>query len=105
MGNRITQHRPQRETEAREKADLKRENKALKKQLTRLRRQIQKLIETHQVAEVEAGEVVESAGAKETGNQTGGCTKCGSHNIARVMIPSGALVACRDCKHRWKEAK
>lgn len=105
MGNRITQHRQQRETEAKEKADLKRENKALRKQLTRLRRQIQKLVETHQVAEQEAVETQEAIAVKETGNPTGGCEKCGSFNLARVTIPSGTLVACKDCKHRKKEVK
>mgnify|MGYP002784370597 CR=1 FL=1 len=105
MGNRITQHRQQRETEAREKADLKRENKALRKQLTRLRRQIQKLVETHGSVEQMAAEVAEPIAVKEGGSPTGGCEKCGSLNIARITIPSGTLVACKDCTHRKKEPR
>ena len=105
MGNRTTQHRPSRETEAREKADLKRENRALRKQLTRLRRQIQKLVETHGSVEQMAAEAVETIAVKEGGSPNGGCDKCGSMNIAKVVIPSGLLIACKDCGHRKKEAK
>ena len=102
MGNRITQHRQPRETEAKEKADLKRENRALRKQLTRLRRQIQKLVENHSVMEAQAVEAAEPIAVKEGGTPGGGCEKCGSYNVAKVTLPSGVLIGCKDCKHRKK---
>ena len=103
--NRVTQHKPTRESEAKERADLKRENRALRKQLTRLRRQIQRIVETHQIAEQEA--VPESAAVQEGAPKNGtACPSCGSYNLAAVKIPSGAtLKACKDCKHRYKEEK
>lgn len=103
--NRVTQHKPTRESEAKEKAELKRENRALRKQLTRLRRQIQRLVETQHLAEAEV--VPESAAVQEGASKHGGgCPECGSYNLAAVRIPSGAtLKACKDCKHRYKEEK
>ena len=102
--NRVVQHKPQRESEARERADLKREIKALKKQVTRLRRQNQKIVETHTVAEVEAGESTESVAVQEGAPVGGGCANCGGFNMVRMVLPGGAvLIGCKDCKHRRKE--
>jgi len=95
---RTTQHRPQRESEARERAELKRENRALRKQNARLRRQIQKLIDAQGVVGHEAQDL-----APQMVNKLPGCEACGSRNLARLVVPSGVLIACKDCKHRKKE--
>jgi len=29
-----------------------------------------------------------------------GCESCGSQNLAEVLVPSGKLTVCKDCKHR-----
>ena len=98
--SRMTQHRAVRETKAKEIATLKQENKALRKQLTRMRRQLQKIMETHQVAVEAAQEEASPPPVK-----TGGCEKCNSYNVAQVALPTGVLVACKDCGHRRKASK
>lgn len=98
-GSRVSQHKNERESEAKEKAELKRENRALRKQLTRLRRQVQKLIESNQMSVSDVVPADETETVKET-RTTAGCQKCGSGNVAMVAIPSGTLVVCRDCQFR-----
>lgn len=97
---RTTQHRPQRESDAREKAELKRENRALRKQNARLRRQVQKLVEAQGVVGHEAQDLAPRLEAK-----LPGCDACGSRNLARIVVSSGVLIACKECKHRKKELK
>lgn len=103
--NRVTQHRNQRETEAKEKAQLKRENKALRKQLTRMRRQLQKMMETYAGASEAAQEVAAEAVVPAKAAVGSGCEKCGSMSVKRLSIPSGILVVCTDCLHRKKVTK
>ncbi len=95
-----TGHRPGRESDARERAELKRENHALRKQNARFRRLIQKLVEAQGVVGHEAQDL-----APQMTKKLPGCDSCGSRNLARLVVPSGVLIACRDCKHRKKEVK
>lgn len=102
MGNgaaRVTQHRNQREVaRGRELADLKKENRALRKQLTRLRKQLLRVMEIHNLHDSGTEEVPE--GSPETRPT---CPGCGSINLASVTLPTGVLVACKDCGRRKVE--
>lgn len=100
---RVPQHRPNRETEAKEKSRLKRENGALKRQIARLRRQVDKVEETRLTAQVIIEDEQESIAAQEGAAPGGGCGECGSHDLVRIPLPSGTLVVCKDCKARKKE--
>lgn len=103
-GNRVTQHKAKRETEAKERASLKRENKALKKQISKLRRRLQHLEETQIENEEIAQDDVESMG--ETLKVVIGdlCPNCGGANMTTIIIPNGTLHVCKDCKHRSKKS-
>lgn len=100
---RTTQHKATRETKAKEIAALKQENKALRKQLTRMRRQLQKIMETHQIAVDSSQEEPVEALVKE--GAASGCEKCSSQNVAQIQLPTGTLIACKDCGHRRKAEK
>lgn len=101
MGSRVQQHRPKRETDAKEKTELKQENRSLRKQLTRLRKQVQKLTESQ--AALEATQDNEGMhGPLGLGPLKEVCEKCGSVNVSTIDIPTGKLMACRECKFRKK---
>lgn len=99
---RLPQHKPNRETEAKEKSRLKRENKSLQRQVTRLRRQIDKGEESRLTAQAII-EDEESIAAQEGAAPGGGCGECGSHNLVEFPLPSGTLLVCKDCKSRKKK--
>lgn len=99
---RLAQHRPNRETDAKEKSRLKQENKSLKKQITRLRRQVDKVEDSRLTAQVILEEEQESMALLEGAVPGGGCGECGSHNLVEFPLPSGTLLVCKDCKARKK---
>lgn len=96
-GARRTQHKPQRdEGRAKELAELKKENRVLRKALARSRKQILKLMEIH-AGQEEGQEHVAPKPSKR------GCEACGSSTLAAVVLPTGTLIACKSCGHRKVE--
>lgn len=82
-------------------SELKRENHTLKRQLSRLQKQVTKLLDVR-------GEPDYDEPTNEPANFAGSsifvpvCEACGSQQLARIDLPIGALVICKDCKHRKK---
>lgn len=88
------QHRPPRETISKEYAHLKQENKALKRKVAALRKQLDQNLSTVDVDEPDV--VVETPVAKKPG-----CPKCGSADLMSLTTPRGkAIKFCRACKAR-----
>lgn len=96
--HRVTQHKPPRESPSKESAELRRENKALKKQVTRMRRRIEELGVVPDVEPEPEPTLAEATGAPPV--LVGGCDKCSGNDLAKVTLPIGILVVCRDCGHR-----
>lgn len=94
---RQTPHRPQREEALRsqESAELKRQNRVLKRQIARLTKENEKL---RAVPESEPEESL----AKETPVVGYSCTACGSPKIRDVHLPTGVLRVCTECGARSK---
>jgi hypothetical protein len=87
---RVTPHKPAREGNTRELADLRRENDRLKRQVARLRKQID-----HEVKE-------EDREPESKPEPRPCCPKCESTDLGEVTTPSGKKVlSCRGCK-KWR---
>jgi DNA-directed RNA polymerase subunit RPC12/RpoP len=103
---RSVQHKPSRDTKnVKELQELKSENKALKRQVSRLQKVIDKLMGKVIENDVEA-DIVDETGTiptVETESSKDLCENCGSPELAKVNIPSGQLIACRACSHRRVE--
>lgn len=94
MKRRRAQHRPPPETPAKTLADLRSENRSLRRQLARLRRENDRLASE---AEDEEGE--EQPAPEEMKEQ---CPKCGSFDLGAISTPNGkTVVSCRSCK-KWR---
>lgn len=87
--------RPQRgqnETEPRTAADLRQENRSLRRQLAKLRRENLRL----------QGIVEETSPDPEESAETPTCPKCGSTELGQIKTPNGKVVtSCRACK-KWR---
>lgn len=92
MSDRRVQHRQQRDTNTQEAADLKRENRNLRRQLARANREIERLqgiAEDKPVAEKPPVEVA-------------ACPKCKSTDLGEVVTPGGkTITSCKSCK-KWR---
>lgn len=94
---RQTQHRPQREEQLRsqEAAELKRQNRILRRQVSRLQRENDRLLSMPE-PEPEAPLV------KELPLVTNKCEACGSPKVRDVSLPIGVLRVCTECGARKK---
>lgn len=91
-----TQHRPKRDTaHAKEIQDLKSDIKGLKKQVLRLRRENQRLLESS-VVFVPKDDDQTLSNPADVGNL---CPTCSSQ-LAVVAMPFGTLHACKNCTFR-----
>ena len=102
MPLRRTQHKPQRDAaKAKELADLKQENKHLKRQIGRLRRQIEKLqgVEHDGPPEQEEFFAETKTPAKEENFDSKYCPNC-KHSLIEIRTPTRVLVGCASCKWR-----
>lgn len=89
---RTSQHRTQRDSNTKEKRDLIQENKVLKREVTRLRRHLEKFDDPPDTEEVQK-ERPELPTAK--------CPNCKSLQLSSITTPSGKTrFACRSCS--WK---
>ena len=86
---RVKQHRQQRETNTRDKRDLVQENRQLKREVARLRKQLD------QAEEPQTEEKVEEEKA------TVKCPQCKGTSLASITTPSGKTIhLCRGCAWR-----
>lgn len=94
--SKTTQHKPTREDrQNRDLQDLKSENRSLRKQMKRLRKQL-----THSVP-IEPIEL-EPEAIPDVGINLE-CSKCGSPRRKTVKLPTGTtMIVCQECKHREK---
>ncbi|NDD84286.1 hypothetical protein EBZ38_08455 [bacterium] len=102
MSLRRTQHKPQRDTaKAKELADLKQENKHLKRQIGRLRRQIEKLqgIEHQNMQEAEEEHAESPTLAQHDEPNSKMCPVC-KHDLIEFKTPTKVLIGCGNCKWR-----
>jgi hypothetical protein len=89
---RVTQHKEKRDArKSKEMANLKRENKTLKRQLAKVRTRLLKLMEFQAATSRDEEERVEPVPGLV-------CPQCGSGGMSRVEIPSGVLECCKDQK-------
>src|SRR5574338_1163694 len=98
--HRESQKKPERErSQTKEISELKRENHKLKRELSRLRKQVIYLLDVHgpDGDEPQDERPNNLAGTKESMQV---CESCGSNQLATVDLPIGTLVVCKDCKHR-----
>ena len=94
--SRQQQHRPTRETAEKERAQLSQENRALRRKISRLQRQLQEQVENEAPEED-----VSLAVAEGNPEVMGSCIKCGSIKIGRLVVPQkGTLHVCKDCGDR-----
>lgn len=91
MSNRrIIQHREKRDTSNRERAELKKENQQLRRQVARLRK---KIIEAEEIREVASDEEEVVAPLKPI------CPRCASTDLGEIKTPNGkTVVSCRSCR-------
>lgn len=90
---RQTQHKSSREDrKQKDIQDLKSENRLLRKQLSRLRKEVQKS------GPVESTEEEDNLEIEDTRPK---CIKCDSFNLKSLKMPSGTLLTvCKECGHR-----
>lgn len=94
--NRETQHKPDRDAaKNKEIQDLKSENRTLKKQVNRLRKQILQLMHNYTQSEVVAQEEMAHTKKKEVKGDR--CDSCGSKEIKTVSLPHGTIIRCQAC--------
>lgn len=94
MSGRRPQHRPPRETEARTAAELRAECRSLRRQLSKLRRENERLQGIVEEVSPEHDET--------TGSVVEVCPKCGSPDLGKIKTPNGKVVtSCRSCK-KWR---
>jgi len=93
-------HIPSKDTSNKEIRDLKQENKSLKRQIATLRKQIDKMTDTHMTFQQIISEEPQDVLAKEGLSTIGGCDMCQSSNVSHLKLPFGTLIACKDCLHR-----
>jgi hypothetical protein len=92
-----TQHRPTRESDHKERARLSRENRAMQRQIAKLKRRLQEAVEV-EVAEEETDSLAQSVDVVDA---LPGCTGCGSTDTGNLAIPNkGTLIVCRNCGQR-----
>lgn len=96
---RTTQHRTQRESDAKERSRLAREVSSLRREVARLRSERDRAKEALGEREAEAQE---NQGSMAQADGTDACEKCGSHLLVTIDFPRGRLSVCKDCKHRRK---
>ena len=103
MPPRTTQHKPQRDAaRARELAELKQENKHLKRQIARLRKYIEKLQGVGVVEEYEEPEITQEVEqSEEESSDSQKCPNCKNHLII-IKTPTTKIVGCTNCKWRQK---
>lgn len=93
------QRKPEKErSKNKEIAELKRENQLLKRQLSRLRKQVTQLLDAQGEMELEASPLAKSNEVKTV------CESCGGGNVVAVDLPVGRYVVCKDCKTRRRAA-
>lgn len=84
-------------------AELKRENHKLKRELSRLRKQVGYLLDVQDNwSGPEESPAVSNTGGR---GSTPSCDSCGGPNLVTLDLPIGALVVCRDCKHKKRRLK
>jgi predicted RNA-binding Zn-ribbon protein involved in translation (DUF1610 family) len=93
-----TQHRQQSEEKERVKKlrELRQENQSLRKQVSRLQKQVQKLVQ-ESIPEPD-GSLADTTSVQRK------CPECGSVKIHVLHLPMGALNVCKDCgwRGKWK---
>lgn len=95
--NRST-HRPTRETPAKEIAQLKQENRSLKKKVAALRKQVEQGVST--VPDIEEYEI-----PSEQQERKWRCLNCDSPNLQTFTTPGGKEIRfCAGCKTRLDDA-
>ena len=105
--NRITQHRSQKESKAKELTLLKQENKSLRKQNARLKRQLQKALDGYTEASEAAVEVAQEArvaAMEPEMPKARSCPSCASVDVTHLTLPPGTwqLCVCKSCSARNK---
>jgi cell division protein FtsB len=95
--NRQIQHRPQREEQlrAQEAAELKRQNRVLKRQVSRLTKENERLLA---MPEPEA----EPTDSLDIPFPFSRCESCNSMKVRDISLPIGILRVCEDCGARKK---
>ena len=96
-----TQHRPKREdANAKERADLKRENGQLKRKICRL----QKELERQNIRTEEIGELAQEESSTEVSATSGAvpCEKCGYAALREIVLIGKTFLVCPACKFRKK---
>lgn len=93
-----TQHREQTEEKKKNKllAETKRENHQLKRQISRLQKTIQKILD-------QTG--VEHEETKGIGPffETLACPDCQQPNLTTIQLPFGNMIVCKGCGYRSKK--
>lgn len=99
MAKHQTQHKAAREErKSKELADLKRENQSLKRKISKLQTYTKKLLEMVQFApEEEAVLAIATEAVK-----LDACGGCGNKNLTHVSLPTGTMIACKQCGWRKK---
>jgi predicted RNA-binding Zn-ribbon protein involved in translation (DUF1610 family) len=99
------QHRERRdESRARELADLKKENLQLKRQVARLSKHLNKVLDAQAEKEESATQEHQEQRVKAAPKKVDfTCPSCESINVKKLPLRTGVLVACKDCGWRAKE--
>lgn len=98
MSRNRSQHRPARETPAKEIAQLKKENKSLKKKVAALRKQVEQGVST--VPDIEEYEF-----EHEDQETKWKCMNCESTDLKTLTTPGGREIRfCAGCKTRLDDA-
>lgn len=93
-----SQHRPERESPIRERNDLRSQNRTLKRQVSRLKKQL-KEYENAEALQAEPEEALPPL--PEVAEEV--CPKCGSTDLGTYTLSIGSkktVVGCRTCR-RW----
>jgi len=93
---RSTQHREQKEEKKRNKllAETKRENHQLKRQISRLQKAIQKILDKTEVAEDLEGFPKRPDPLE--------CPDCKQTSVSVIRLPFGNMLVCKECGYRGK---
>lgn len=94
--SRRTQHKETKESPTRELALAKRENQSLKRQVSRLQKQLKKIMDAYSGDDSDSPTVSEPKAAKNEDS----CIKCGSYKLSVLETPVSIIKICQHCKHR-----